>query len=134
MNTVENAYQMFADVLLDFVKSRKWDKAYCQCRIYSNMASSIYCLEYKKVEDKKSLGWPAEGFSSSDAALFLRDNILKTTGHRIWGLIFTLYPNGKFNIEYDYDKPEGYEETDESVSGEEINQSLGQLGAHGEDK
>lgn len=61
------------------------------------------------------------------AARFLRDNLLKTTGQRIWGLTFTLYPSGKFNIEYDYNKPEGYEETDETISGDEINASLGKL-------
>ncbi|MEO8121765.1 MAG: hypothetical protein ABI606_20885 [Rhodoferax sp.] len=51
-----------------------------------------------------------------DAALYLRDDLLKTTGERIWGLTFTLYPTGKFKIDYDYNKPEGYEETDETIS------------------
>lgn len=41
--------------------------------------------------------------------------MLKTTGHRIWGLTFTLYPDGKFNLEYDYNKPDDYEETDETI-------------------
>jgi len=35
------------------------------------------------------------------------------------GLTFILYPNGKFNIEYDYNKPEGDEETDETITGTE---------------
>ncbi|MFC5606404.1 antitoxin YezG family protein [Variovorax soli] len=48
--------------------------------------------------------------SGSRALLFLRKDLLKTTGEHIWGLTFTLYPDGKFNIEYDYNKPEGYEE------------------------
>lgn len=65
--------------------------------------------------------------ASMDALLFLRDDLLRTTGQRIWGLTFTLYPDGKFKIEYDYDKPEGYEETDEVISGDEINASLARL-------
>ncbi len=71
-----------------------------------------------------------------DAALSLRDDLLKTTGQRIWGLTFTLFPSGRFKIEYDYDKPEGYEESDELISGTEINQSLRELGMtdSGEDK
>jgi hypothetical protein len=35
---------------------------------------------------------------------------------RIWGLTFTLFPTGKFKIEYDYNKPEGYEETDGAIT------------------
>ncbi|VTU18922.1 hypothetical protein H4CHR_00282 [Variovorax sp. PBS-H4] len=50
-----------------------------------------------------------------DACIFLREDLLKSTGQRIWGLTFTLYPDSKFNIEYDYNKPLEYEETDETV-------------------
>lgn len=31
---------------------------------------------------------------------------------------FTLYPDGEFDVEYDYNKPENYEEADELVAGE----------------
>ena len=66
-------------------------------------------------------------FKIQKAVLFLRGNLLRTTGQRIWGLTFTLYPDGKFKIEYDYNKPEGYEETDEVITGDEINASLADL-------
>ncbi|PNK61354.1 polymorphic toxin-type HINT domain-containing protein [Psychrobacter sp. FDAARGOS_221] len=36
----------------------------------------------------------------------LRDKILELTGDRIWNLTFTLYPDGQFEIDYDYDKPD----------------------------
>lgn len=51
--------------------------------------------------------------SACDAALFLRDNLLQSTGDRIWGLTFTLYRDGKFNIEYDYNKPEDEDEDED---------------------
>lgn len=54
-------------------------------------------------------------FAINEACIFLRDDLLKTTGQRIWGLTFTLFPDGKFRIEYDYDKPEDCEETDETI-------------------
>ena len=47
------------------------------------------------------------------------------TGDRIWGLTFTLYPTGKFNLEYDYNKPENYEE--EGQEGIDFNDALEQL-------
>jgi len=53
--------------------------------------------------------------------------MLENTGHRIWGLTFTLFSDGKFDIEFDYSKPADYEESDETISGEEINQSLQEL-------
>lgn len=43
-------------------------------------------------------------------------------------MMFTLFPTGKFKIEYDYNKPEGYTETDEMITGSEINASLSKLG------
>lgn len=91
------------------------------------MASASCWLKYKEIKDKKSLGRLSENLSAGDTAIFLRDDLLRTTKQRIWGLTFMLYPTGKFNIEYDYEKPEGYEETDEVISGEEINQSLNDL-------
>jgi hypothetical protein len=99
------------------------DKDFCRCQIFDKMASAGCWLEYKGIKDEKSLGWPSKNLSAGDAAIFLRDDLLRTTEQRIWGLTLTLYPTGKFNIEYDYEKPEGYEETDEVISGEEINQS-----------
>jgi len=40
---------------------------------------------------------------------------------------FTLYTDGKFDVEYNYNKPEGYEEADETISGDEINAFLSDL-------
>lgn len=128
-DTVEQAYQMLAHSILDFIRGRAWDKGICTCQIYSKMASSSFYLVNNGNEDSISLGWPTKGISAGDPALFLRDNLLATTGQRIWGLTFTLYPDGKFNIEYDYNKPDGYEETEETISGKEINESLGAMGA-----
>jgi len=39
-------------------------------------------------------------------------------------LTFTLYHDGKFEIEYDYNIPEDYEETDEVITVEEINRTF----------
>ena len=117
-NSVEQAYESLANYILAFIGSRSWDISSCSMRMVSNMATSSQSLVYSGVKDE--LG----GFENNstamwnglDAALFLRDNLLATTGDRIWGLTFTLFPDGKFKIEYDYNKPEGYEETDETIS------------------
>lgn len=62
--------------------------------------------------------------NSAQSVYYIRDKMLQNAGHRIWGLIFTLYPDGKFEIEYDYNKPEDYEESDDIVTEDEINNFL----------
>lgn len=127
MNT-ENAYSLIAESLIAKAGDLSWDNLIVEVSIFNKMCSSTYWVTQgeKKIQGsgKPSLNLKRDSLS---AILFLRDNLLVTTGQRIWGLIFTLYPNGKFNIEYDYNKPEGYEETDELISGNEINQALNNI-------
>lgn len=131
MNTVEDAYNELGKSVLDFVAGRSWDTASCTSKIYNKMANTSWCFHKDGQRNSKAVGWGDSSIDTGGAALFLRDDLLKTTGQRIWGLTFTLYPDGKFNIEYDYNKPEGYEETDEAISGDEINASLGNLANKG---
>lgn len=114
-STVEEAHTELAKGVADFVKQRSWDSAVCECNIFSKMASSKCWLMKNGVRDTSGIDWSNSSIDKGGAALFLRDHLLRTTGKRIWGLTFTLYPDGKFNIEYDYTKPEGYEETDNTV-------------------
>lgn len=123
----DQAYKMLALTVLDFIKDRSWTKGFCRCSIYAGMVKSEQWLEINDVIDEKALGWPRSDLSPSEATEFLRDDLVKKTGDKIWGLTFTLHPNGKFNIEYDYNKPADYEETDDVITGDEINQSIGGL-------
>lgn len=127
MNTVEDAYNELCKSLLDFVAGRSWDTASCSVKIYNKMASTSWCFYKDGQQNSKAIGWGDSSIDAGGAGLYLRDNLLQTTGQRIWGLTFTLWPNGKFKIEYDYDKPEGYEESDEVIMGDEINASLQKL-------
>lgn len=117
MKTMEEAYEAIAAYLLCFVGARQWDSAVCKLRIYSGMVSGSQWMFANGLLDEKGdlEANPDALWKGLDAAVFLRDDLVKTTGQRIWALIFTLYPDGKFNIEYDYNKPEDYEETDETI-------------------
>lgn len=115
--TTEEAYNLLANELIEFVADREWDCAKSVTKVYSKMTQTGYWRisgEQSTEENDKHPPFEAIG-AASRAVLFLRDNLLATTGDRIWGLTFTLYPDGKFNIEYDYNKPEGYVETEEVV-------------------
>lgn len=127
MENVEGAYQEIAKSILDFVSNRVWDIGIFESKIYSQMAMSNCYLISAGVKNSKAIGWGDSSIDSGGAALFLRDHLLRVTGQRIWGLTFTLHPNGKFDINYDYEKPEGYEEIDEIITGDEINSSLSNL-------
>lgn len=129
INSVETAYEKISNYLMAFIGHRYWDSATCHFRILAKMARGSQWLVHKGIEERKG---DFEGRSEAiwdglDAALFLRDDLLRTTGQRIWGLTFTLFPDGQFKIEYDYKKPEGYEESDEVITGDEINASLAGL-------
>ncbi|MET3443165.1 hypothetical protein ABIC94_003954 [Variovorax paradoxus] len=117
MNTVEQAYDAIGTYLLSFIGSRQWEGAVCKLRVYAKMASGSHWLimngvvdESRGFEENQDAMW-----AGLDAAIFLRDELLRTTGQRIWGLTFTLFPDGKFKLEYDYNKPDDYEETDETI-------------------
>jgi hypothetical protein len=132
IDSEDGAYQMLAKVALDFVKDRDWSKAVCKCQIYDGMVSSSEWLESVTGEvDDKALDWGDTSLSAADAAEFLKNDLLQKTGSRIWGLTCTLYPTGKFNIDYDYNKPEDYEESDEQITGAQANESLFKLGFRG---
>lgn len=125
--TAEKAYFSLAGYLIDFINSRHWQQAGVSAEI---TRSAVTLLNHWLMQDgevnEKAMGWGSSEIRNNamEAVRYLRDNLLATSGQRIWGLTFTLYPDGKFNIEYDYNKPEDYEETDEVITGDEINESL----------
>jgi|SRR5690554_2939603 hypothetical protein len=126
MNNVEEAYEAFAAYLISFIDGREWDVATCTFNVFYKMASGDHQFEKNGIVENKG------GFTKNqaamldglDAALYVRDDMLKTTKNRVWRIIFTLYPNGKFNIEYDYNKPEDYEDTDDLISANDLSESL----------
>ena len=126
--SVEHAYQCIAKQVAFFVNGRSWDSAGAK---YQLLGRSVGCSWWRKdgeVVDERGPFPPKEVTQlASWAVRFLADDLLKTTGQRIWGLTFTLHPNGKFNVEYDYNKPAGYEDSDEVITGEEINASLSSM-------
>lgn len=129
MKSLEDAYERISKGILWFVKDSKWSYGQMEASIWagSTQASYVRRVGDSIVRDDK---FPELGLAikSSEALLFLRDNVYKSTGGRIWGLTFTLYPDGKFDIEFDYKKPDRYEETTETISGVEINESLNKIG------
>jgi hypothetical protein len=126
MKTVEEAYSLIAGVLLNAANDA-WEKTELNTPIYKETCSGMsFSVFYSNRKTSTTVDWDAVD-QVNVCALYLRDDLLKTTGQRIWGLTFTLYPDGKFNIDYDYNKPEGYEESDEVITGDEINASLSKL-------
>lgn len=115
IDSVEEAYQIIATNLITKTNAR-WGKLVFETKVLGKTCSAMVTTQFSSENQSITLGLGmVSAFSISDACIFLRDDILKTTGQRIWGLIFTLFPDGKFRIEYDYDKPEGYEETNETI-------------------
>ncbi|UNU73349.1 DUF600 family protein [Moraxella nasovis] len=126
-STLGAIYQKIASDLLNCNVNQKWDKLVLTSDILKHNASSItFCEYHKNIASDVDIEFDTI-FSINDSLVELRDVLLDGLGHRIWGLVFTLYPDGKFEIEYDYNKPEDYEETDGIITAEEISDSLQNL-------
>ena len=130
--TIDEARHQLTQPLLEFVVDSQWDVARSVTKILEQMTQTSYWREVgdQIVENDKFPSLDVEK-TASRAALFLRDEHLRTTGQRIWGLTFTLYPTGKFKIEYDYNKPEEYDEADALESPVPVSDALGSLMAIG---
>ncbi len=123
-NKLEKIYYEIATILYRSIETEDWDKLKLTTDILQNNCSSLVTSLSISREEKYFQVSFDDVFILNDSLIFLRDQMLKETNERIWGLTFTLYPDGKFEIEYDYKKPEDYEETDEVITGEEINQTF----------
>ena len=105
------------NILKHKLDDKKWDIFVMDVVIYNDSCQIGTTLSY--ASSTKFFEFDMDGiFEVSDALLYIRDTILKETGKRIWGLTYTLYPDGKYEIEYDYNVPEGFNEKGEWV-GEE---------------
>ncbi len=126
IKSIEEAHRLLTEYCLAFVNDRRWDKIEVNFKIFSTMATAKqkFIFEEESISQGGFENNPDSIWGGLDAALFIRNYNLNRGCKRIWGLTFTLYPDGKFEIEYDYNKPEDYEETDEVITGEEINQTF----------
>jgi hypothetical protein len=125
MQSVEAAYMLIANTLARASQSHHWKYLIMKAPVFGRSLGGTTTIQFESDGAERDLPVGLTLFDIQAAALYLRDDLLRTTGQRIWGLTFTLYPSGKFNIEYDYDKPEGYEESDETI---ELGEALKGLG------
>ncbi len=129
ISSVESAYDCISKQVLAFTDGRPWEAVGGVYEVFDGSIGSRWWLQWNGQRDERGPFPPRQvSYLANESLRYLRNDLLRTTGQRIWGLTFTLYPDGKFNIEYDYNKPDGYEETDETISGDEINESLARLG------
>lgn len=126
---VEAAYRAIGLDVAAFPNGRDWDEVCGRYDVLGQMVSSRWWLQKADIVDKKwNNGDEKFNGQACRATQYLRDYLLKTTKQKIWGLTFTLYPTGKFKIDYDYNKPEGYEETEEAINLSDAVERLQQLG------
>lgn len=121
----EKIYEVISEYLISYAKDDQWDQLTLESEIYGRMVKNheILVSGNKVIDEYREI---PIGLSRANtkSILELRDGLIEMTGDRIWGLKFTLYSDGKFSIEYNYSKPDGYEETEEIITGEEINKTF----------
>lgn len=113
MKEIKYIFKNLIEKLILDVKT-DWDKIAYSAVIYNDTCQMETKYLKKEIIKYFELGFD-NTFEISDITISLRDQILKETGKRIWGLTFTLYPDGKYEIEYEYNIPEGFNEKGEWI-------------------
>lgn len=116
IDSAKTAIDEISKAVLDFVHGRDWTSAEFRAKVLEKAVFSSCCLQQGATVVADGVDWPDSSIDTGSAAIFLRDEHLCTTGQRIWGLTFTLYPDGKYDIAYDYNKPEDYDDSGEDVA------------------
>lgn len=123
-NELEKIYYELAKILSKNLEFKAWDRIDFASEILQNDCSGL-TFSFSKSGEVNFFEVEFEDvFLLSEKLVLLRDLVLKNTGDRIWSVIFTLHSDGKFTTEYDYEKPENYEETEGVITGDEINKTL----------
>ena len=124
MNILNNFLNSISKILLDSVKN-EFILIELKTEIHNDNCGGFY--KFSKTADGNEhnilLGWDRVD-KLNETIISLRDQILAETGKRIWGLTFTLYPDGKYEIEYDYNVPEGFNEKGEYIGEECSNETV----------
>ncbi len=117
MNT-EEAYKYIAQELVERADSLPWASLVGETIVYNNgLSSECWAVTAAGRAQTRIAASPTVSKNASDAAFFLRDDLLKTTGHLCYGFTFTLFEDGKFDIQYRYDNP--YKELEEKMAAEQ---------------
>lgn len=128
IDSLDAAYNILNKGILDFLKSRRWDKAYNQSKIIDNSVTvGHYRVFNGEIITEHQYATNIDLLQICDALLYIRDTIIKETGKRIWGLTFALYPDGKHEIEYDYNIPEGFNENGEWIGDDHKNETVSEF-------
>ncbi|HJV74037.1 MAG TPA: hypothetical protein VJ654_07440 [Noviherbaspirillum sp.] len=119
MNSIEEAYSSIAANMKIAAGGESWHRLELHAYIFANMVRSEFMVSFADEVDEtkyvKSIIGPCT---------FIRDHLLHTTGRRIWGLTFTLYPDNRFDIAYNYDKPADYDDSEDPISLAEVQKRL----------
>lgn len=117
---IEDAHKFIALNAIESVGDLAWDSIIAEVVIYNTGGSYEY---YAVTPVGKQRSRNATSMVSSrknhEAGLFLRDDLLKTTGHLCYGFTFTVFKDGKFDIQYRYDNP--YKDIEEQIAAEQRN-------------
>lgn len=131
MKEIELAIQKVASVVRTWAP-QNWVSLHFTTPIYKDNCGGMVLEATKKDGGVAQLSFDWDGIDALvECCLQIRDLLLRTTGKRIWGLTYTLLPDGKFNVDYDYNKPDEYDLADEQAPPLGVAQAFNDLAATG---
>lgn len=114
MNEQRDEFSILARELLEFVNGRPFDVAYVEYVLFEGGARSIHGIQKDSVtvNDGPSSNRQLEKLAYRTARALV-ERASEDSGEKAWGLIFKIWPSGKFNVEFIYTKPDWLKEDDD---------------------
>lgn len=107
IENIEQAYQILGEHMATKSGDIPWQKGRLEVSIVGTSLKKRFWFFW---DDQKSQGngnvSMAESMRASEAALFIRDDMLLNGSELIWGMTFHLSSDGKFSIDYSYERPD----------------------------
>jgi hypothetical protein len=113
MNKQTEEFSILARELLEFVNDRPFDVAFVEYEIFEGGSRIIRGIQKDSVITQNGPSPNRELRKLADrTARVLVETVSEQSGEKAWGLMFKLWPDGKFKVEYSYIKPAWLEESE----------------------
>ena len=112
----EKIYEAIFNILAELAAA-PWEYLQVSGAILNKNISEVTTIQgsVEGITEDIPIGW--EIFEIQDLLIHLRNIFFEETGQRIWGFRLVFYKDGKFTVQFDYEKPANFDEADALISG-----------------
>jgi len=112
----EKIYEAIFNILAELAAA-PWEYLQVSGAILNKNISEVTTIQgsIEGLTEDIPIGWKI--FEIQDLLIHLRKIFFEATGQRIWGFRLVFFKDGKFTVQFDYEKPANFDEADDLISG-----------------